>query len=94
MFSNVSRRHFLQASAAVSCTPFLGGLTKVFGAESERPFKIGICDWDLGATGNPKSFAIAKALGIDGVEVSYQPEGEFSLSQKKNRRLFVDTAKK
>ena len=94
MFSNVSRRHFLQASAAISCTPFLGGLTKVFGAESERPYKIGICDWDLGATGDPKSFAIAKELGVEGVEVSYQPEGEFSLSQKKNRQLFLDTAKK
>jgi sugar phosphate isomerase/epimerase len=37
---------------------------------------------------------LAKELGLDGVEVSYQPEGEFSLSQPKNRELFLETAKK
>jgi len=87
----IQRRHFLQAATAV---PFLCGITHVFGQESQRPFKIGICDWDLAATGDPKCFVIAKELGLDGVEVTFQPEGEFSLSQPKNRKLFLETAKK
>jgi len=90
----IQRRHFLQASVAVSTFPLFGGVTNVFGQASRRPFKIGICDWDLGATGDPKSFALAKELGFDGVEVSYRAEGEFSLSQPKNRELFLETAKK
>ena len=90
----IQRRRFLQAAAAVSCVPFFVGKTGVFGQESRRPFKIGICDWDLHATGDPKSFALAKELGLDGVEVSYNPEGEFSLSQTKNRELFLETAEK
>ena len=90
----IQRRHFLQTTATLSCLPFLSGVTGVFGQEQRKPYKIGICDWDLGATGNPKSIALAKELGFDGVEVSYQPEGEFSLSQPKNRELFLATAKK
>jgi len=90
----IQRRHFLQATTAFSCLPFLGGVTNVFGQESRPPYKIGICDWDLGGTGDPKCFALAKELGLDAVEVSYRPEGEFSLSQPKNRELFLATAKK
>jgi len=90
----IQRRHFLQTATAFSCLPLLGEIAKVFGQEPRKPYKIGICDWDLRATGDPKSFAIAKELGLDGVEVSYQPEGEFSLSQPKNRELFLATAKK
>ena len=91
---NIQRRHFLQSASALSCLPFLGGVIDVFGKETRKPFKIGICDWDLGVTGDPKCFALAKELGLDAVEVSYRPEGEFSLSQPKNRELFLETAKK
>ena len=90
----IQRRRFLQTATAVSCLPFLGGVTNVFGQEPRKSYKIGICDWDLSLSGNPKSIALAKELGFDGVEVSYQPEGEFSLSQPKNRELFLATAKK
>ena len=88
------RRRFLQVAAAFSCTPFFAEKSGIFAQEPRKPRKIGICDWDLGATGNPKGFALAKELGFDGVEVSYRPEGEFSLSQPKNRELFLETAKK
>ena len=55
--------------------------------------KIGICDWDVRATGRPTSFATAKELGFDGVQVSYQIEGEDALSDKANRPKFVAAAK-
>ena len=90
----IQRRRFLQAATAVSTLPFFGGIADVFGQQSQRPFKIGICDWDLGASGDPKSFALAKELGFDGVEVSYLQEGEFSLSLPKSRELFPEAAKK
>ncbi|MCL2305626.1 MAG: sugar phosphate isomerase/epimerase [Planctomycetaceae bacterium] len=84
----IPRRRFLQTAAVFSCvSPF-----DVFGQESPRSFKIGICDWDLKTAGHPKNFALAKELGFDGVEVSYLPTGEFSLSQPKNRELFLEAA--
>lgn len=96
MRKNITRRQFINRSglalAALTATSGLH-LGNVFGATSERPYKIGICDWDLANTGNPASFALAKEFGFEGVEVSYQPEGDFSLSQPENRKLFLEEAK-
>ena len=81
---NIQRRRFLQTATAVASLPFLSGLTGcqpdststsgTNGVPSRRPYKIGICDWDIYATGDPRSFAIAKELGFDGVEVSFSPD--------------------
>jgi len=60
---------------------------------SLSPYKLGICDWDVRETGKPTSFAIAKELGFEGVQVTYQPTGAESLSIKANRVKFVDAAK-
>ena len=89
-----TRRHFLLSTAALSTVSFLESFQNVFADAAERRFPIGICDWDLRLSGNPQAFALAKELGYDGVEVSYQPQGEFSLSVPKNRSLFSDEAAK
>ena len=34
------------------------------------PFRIGACDWSLGMRGRTEAFAVAKTLGLDGVQVS------------------------
>ena len=75
---------------------FLIDVVTLFGAEtqSRTTWKIGICDWDLHATGRLTSFAIAKELGFEGVQVSYQPEGADSLADKTNRPKFLAAAKK
>ena len=81
----IPRRHFLQAATALASLPFLGGLTgcrtdntpargRPATGASRRPYKIGICDWDIYATGDPRSFAVARELGFDGVEVSFSPK--------------------
>ena len=59
-----------------------------------KSFNIGMCDWDMYATGDPKSLAIAKELGFAGVEVTYAPEGEYSLSRPENRKRFLEAAEK
>ncbi len=86
-----TRRRFLAASAG---TVFLSGLTDIFAAENKSPWKLGICDWDLRAMGRMNSFDVAKELGFDGVQVSYQPSGPDSLAVKDNRPKFLDEAKK
>ncbi|MBE0536445.1 MAG: sugar phosphate isomerase/epimerase [Phycisphaerae bacterium] len=35
-----------------------------------RGFRIGVCDWNLGKTGDPGSFEAARQIGLDGVQVS------------------------
>ena len=67
----------------------------LFGAENQSrlSWKVGICDWDVQASGRLASFGIAKELGFEGVQVSYQPEGPDSLANKANRPKFLEAAK-
>jgi len=71
-------------------------MAHLFGQESQRGYKVGICDWDLrGFAANPECFAVAKELGFQGVQVSYAPEGQYSLHKSgENRKLYLDAMKK
>ncbi|MGL4595710.1 MAG: sugar phosphate isomerase/epimerase family protein [Thermoguttaceae bacterium] len=86
-----SRRDFLaccSATAGLFC-----GVHSLFAETPQnRPFRFSICDWDLKAMGDPKAFEIAKSFGFDGIEVSYQSDGQFSLAKKENRPKFQKAA--
>ncbi len=85
-----TRREFLAVAAG---SVFLAEATTLFGAETRPTWKVGICDWDLRASGRLASFAAAKELGFDGVQVSYQPDGPDSLAVKENRPKFLEAAR-
>ena len=91
-----TRREFLSIAAG---SLFLSKAASMFGSEnlshilSLSACKIGICDWDIRAAGRPDSFAVAKELGFDGVQVSFETSGPNALADKANRPKFVDAAK-
>jgi sugar phosphate isomerase/epimerase len=74
-----TRRHFLKNSlAAVGAAAVLprahaaAGASGATGASSsEHGFKLFACDWTLGKTCNPESFAVAARIGLDGVQVDF-----------------------
>lgn len=39
-------------------------------APGERRFRVGACDWSIGKMADPAAFAVAKEIGLDGVQVS------------------------
>ncbi|GAB4042566.1 sugar phosphate isomerase/epimerase family protein [Spirosoma jeollabukense] len=39
-------------------------------------FKIGACDWSIGPAGDINSFAVAKKIGLDGVQVSLNTKAD------------------
>ena len=90
-----TRREFLSITAG---SIFFGKAASLFAAENLYHFqtlsscKIGICDWDIRSTGHPNSFAVAKELGFEGVQVSYETSGPNSLANKANRQRFADAA--
>jgi len=94
-----TRRTFLKTAAISATSATIGAAVlpfhPLFGQESKRSYKVGICDWDLrGYSANPECFAVAKELGIQGVQVSYTLDGKFTLAHNKdNRKLFMDAAK-
>lgn len=68
----LSRRQMLKRTA-----PVLAGLTlaanpvaKALGASASSKLRIGACDWSIGKMCDPSAFETAKAIGLDGVQVS------------------------
>lgn len=70
----IHRRDALRAAlgGALACSPALSLLA----ADKDRLFKIGACDWSIGAAGNPSAMKIAREIGLDGVQVSFGKPGE------------------
>lgn len=66
-----TRRSFLACSAAgfVSAGLPRSARPQAGGAQSAA-FRVGVTDWNLRKEANPESFALAKKIGFDGVQVS------------------------
>ena len=90
-----TRREFLAIAAGAAGTLCLANAATVLAQarDVKTTWKVGITDWDLRASGRLSSFAIAKELGYEGVQVSYQPSGAESLSNRDNRSRFVAAAR-
>jgi L-ribulose-5-phosphate 3-epimerase len=58
-------------------------------------FKIGVCDWNLGKMADPGCFAVAKEIGLDGVQVSLGTAGNnMHLRQKDIQEKYLAESKK
>jgi len=60
-------RRSVQAAAGLGIASAIGPL---LGAADSRRYKIGACDWSLGKMDDPGAFALAREIGLDGVQVS------------------------
>ena len=75
----ISRRRMLATTAgAVAGLTFLPGRTLLAqeedrqrGQRRPRGFRIGVCDWTIGKRCDPAAFALAKKIGLDGVQVDF-----------------------
>lgn len=87
----LDRRQFIAGTvttaALASTDPFLA-------AEARPRFKIGACDWSIGKTADPAVLAVAKQIGLDGVQVSLGTlTNEMHLRQPGVRQNYKHTAK-
>jgi sugar phosphate isomerase/epimerase len=41
------------------------------GQRQPRGFRLGVCDWTIGKRSDPTAFALAKRIGLDGVQVDF-----------------------
>jgi sugar phosphate isomerase/epimerase len=66
----MNRRTLLVRSAqAAAVAVALPSWAPLLAAPQSRRFKIGACEWMLGRGGDPASLAVAKEIGLDGVQV-------------------------
>lgn len=92
----LNRRAFFTRSAqAATALAFSPALSPLFAAPGERRFRIGACDWSIGKMATPDAFAVAKEIGLDGVQVSLGTEkDDMHLRQPAVQQAYRDAAKK
>ncbi len=93
--NSISRRQMLRRSvpgaAALALSP---AWSPLFAAPGERRFRIGACDWSIGKMATPEAFAVAKEIGLDGVQVSLGTEkDDMHLRQAAVQQAYQDAAK-
>ena len=61
---------------------------------SHKKFKIGACDWSLGAGSDIKAFDIAKQIGVNGIQVDIgSPSNNVHLRQKEVQQQYLRRSK-
>jgi len=72
----VTRRDFVKQAGMVAAAPALasaqGGAPAVKGAVNPVPVRVGMTDWNLGQRGDIAKIALARQIGLDGIQVSVQ----------------------
>lgn len=72
--------------------PWPGGAVRA--AAHARRFKIGACDWTLGKRTDPSALAMAKRLGLDGVQVDLgSPSNGLPLRKPELQRAYLEMEK-
>ncbi|WP_461064301.1 sugar phosphate isomerase/epimerase family protein [Spirosoma horti] len=57
-------------------------------------FQIGACDWSIGPAGDILAFAVAKQIGLDGVQISLNTASDHEHLRKPDRqRAYMDAAR-
>jgi len=65
------------------------------GAQAQRRFKIGACDWSVRQRQSPEAFPVAKEIGLDGLEVSFSEPGlDNDLRDEKVRKQYLGLSEK
>jgi len=92
MIGTFTRRSLLAgATAGLVLSP---GLRALLGAGSDRPFRLGACDWSLGKRQDIEVFAAAEEVGLDGVEVTFDGDSSTGLLSEAVRQQYLAEAKK
>jgi len=93
--SDLSRREMLRHSAlAVGGLSIAANFGPLLAASEKRRFKIGACDWSIGKQADPAAFAVAKQIGLNGVQVSLGPlANDMHLRRTEVQQQYKDAAK-
>ena len=91
--TTITRREMLTASMAAGFGLAFAPMLQAAPGK-KRAFKIGACDWSLGKRASFESFDVAEKIGLDGVQVSFNPPGQgVDLRIAANRKKYLDICK-
>jgi sugar phosphate isomerase/epimerase len=91
----VSRRSFLNRTAAGVAGGLLTGSRVQAAEEKKRKFRVGVTDWNLRQEGKLESIELAKKIGFDGVQVSIGVGTDaLPLSDPARQKAFLDESRR
>lgn len=91
---SITRRSSLKTTALAAALGISPRLAQAISEKADRDFKIGACDWSIGASATTKAFEVAKEIGLDGVQVSFNTaEDEKHLSKPAVQKEYLAAAK-
>jgi len=90
---NISRREFVkQAAIAAAAVPTIVRAQTVQPKEAVNPLpvRVGMTDWNLGQRGDITKIALAREIGLDGIQVSLQfpVDGSHALRDSQTQAAF------
>jgi L-ribulose-5-phosphate 3-epimerase len=94
-FQRFSRREMLRSTTLAAATLALSSrFAPLLAGAKDRRFKIGACDWSIGKMASEESFAVARTIGLDGVQVSLgTAKDDMKLRQPDVQQTFLSAAK-
>lgn len=97
----LTRRKMMLNSASLAAGLSLTTLARAAKEQSQnktkkpKGFLIGACDWNLGKMSDPGSFAVARRIGLDGVQVSLgTAKNDMHLRKPEVQKAFLQAARK
>jgi sugar phosphate isomerase/epimerase len=91
----ITRRDFVRTAAASAAVPALAHAQAPNApAPAPLPLRIGMTDWNLGKRGDITKVALARQIGLDGIQVSLQfpTDGSPTLRDSKTQAEFKQAA--
>ncbi len=89
------RTMFVRSAQTAAFAVAAGHFEPLLAEPHSRTFKIGACDWSLGKRCDPSAFDLAKAIGLDGVQVEMGTVGnDMHLRRPEVQQRYRDAAKR
>jgi len=92
-----SRRQIIKASSIMAGLATMSPVYNLFASDKNKPnkYKIGACDWSIDQQSNIEAMAVAKKIGLDGVQVSLGTvENNMHLRERAIQQAYKAAAKK
>jgi sugar phosphate isomerase/epimerase len=92
----INRRTLLVRSAQAAAVAVAGAAwTPLLAGPQSRRFKIGACEWMLGKPCDPASLAVAKEIGLDGVQVDMGTvANNMHLSRPRIQKAYLEASRR
>ena len=89
----MTRNFFILAVAAATAAVAFAAPSS--GNPDSLLVRLGVCDWTIGKSGDPAALELAGKLGLEGVQVSLNPEGDsLALLRPELQRADLETARR